>query len=253
MMTNPQFMRNRYDLNLAYDFGHGSEPILIFLSGFRSDMTGTKAQFLKQKSIERGQAYLLLDYSGHGQSEGIFEDGSIRMWYDDALEVIRHLCPPDQSIIVIGSSMGGWIALHVALALKNNVKGLIGIASAPDFTRTIWHEDMNEAQRQEMVETGVIYEPSKYGGPVPFTHKLITDSESMCLMDHPIDLPIPVALIHGQADEDVPWQRSQRLAENLPNSAVTTHFIADGDHRLSRPEDLAIFDRVVLDMVQKIR
>ena len=252
MMTNPRTILNRDGLKLAYDYGEGHAPVILFLSGFRSDMLGTKAQFIKQQCIARGQSYLLLDYSGHGQSEGAFKDGTIGSWFRDACDVIDAVLPADAPLLVMGSSMGGWIALHVSLKYAGRVRGQIGIASAPDFTRGIWNDDLDEAGREMMKRDGLILEPSPYGEPVPFTYKLITQGEDMCLMDRPINLTIPVTLIHGQADEDVPWKRSDALAQHLPNASVSTIFIKDGDHRLSRDQDLALIDGAVLDMLGKI-
>ena len=251
-MTNITTILNRDGIKLAYDYGVGRAPVIVFLSGFRSDMAGTKAQFLKQQCMARGQSYLLLDYSGHGQSGGEFTDGSIKSWCDDALDVIDAVLPLDAPLLVVGSSMGGWIALHIAVKCASRVRGMVGIAPAPDFTRDIWNNELDDAGRDLIKRDGVIYQPSEYGDPFPITYKLLIDSDSMCLMDAPIDLSIPVALLHGKMDTDVPWQLSQKLAQNLPNATVNAHFIADGDHRLSRDQDLSLLWRAVLDILGKI-
>jgi pimeloyl-ACP methyl ester carboxylesterase len=253
-MTNIRFFKNRNNLNLAYDYQQFNDPLIIFLSGFRSDMNGTKAQYLKNICIENKFSYLLLDYSGHGQSSGEFTEGSIASWFEDALEIINDVKPNHKTAMVIGSSMGGWIALHVALQLKGFVKGLIGLASAPDFTKIIWDHELSPELKIEITKNGVIYEPSKYGGgDVPITLKLIQESETMCLTHAPIDLNIPVTLIHGLDDTDVSFKRSKLLANIIKSPEIQTYFIENGDHRLSRDEDLTLLSRVVLDMVQKIR
>ncbi len=243
---------NRDGISLAYDYGAGNAPVVVFLSGFRSDMTGTKAQFLKQQCTHHRQSYLLLDYGGHGQSGGEFTDGSIKTWCDDALDVIDGVLPSDVPLLVVGSSMGGWIALHVSLKRASRVCGMVGIAPAPDFTRTIWNEELDDTGRDLIKREGLILEPSEYGDPLPITYKLLTDSDSMCLMDAPIHLTIPITFIHGKMDKDVPWQLSERLAQNLPNALVNMHFIPDGDHRLSRDQDLSLLWGVVLDILGKI-
>lgn len=249
--SNTQFLVNKNGNRLAYDYAGGAEPLCIFLSGFGSDMSGTKAQFLKQDCALRGQAYLLLDYSGHGQSGGDFLNGSIASWCMDALTIIDHVAKQHKVGLVIGSSMGGWIALHVALRRADFIKGLIGIASAPDFTRDILSQ-MNEAQIEAIESKGVFYEPSQYGGPVAISSALLKDSDSMCLLDADIDLTIPVTLMHGQQDQDVPWQKSERLAELLRKTSAETIFVPDGDHRLARAEDLSILKQAVLDMLTKM-
>lgn len=249
--SNIGFIRNKNGDHLAYDYAGGAEPLCIFLSGFGSDMSGTKAQFLKEQCRASGQAYLLLDYSGHGQSGGDFLHGSIASWCMDALTVIDHVAKQHEAGLVIGSSMGGWIAVHIALSRPDFIKGLVGIASAPDFTRDILSQ-MNEAQIGAIESQGVFYEPSQYGGPVAISSALLKDSEAMCLLDGDIGLTIPVTLMHGQRDQDVPWQKSVLLAGRLKQADVSLEFVPDGDHRLSRDEDLALLWRMVLAMMQKM-
>lgn len=249
--SNIGFITNKNGDQLAYDYGCGTDPLCVFLSGFGSDMKGTKAQFLKEQCAARGQAYLLLDYSGHGDSGGQFLEGSIGSWCDDALIVIDHVRQNHKTGLVIGSSMGGWIAVHVALSCADFIKGFIGIASAPDFTNDIVAA-MNDEQRQAIDTEGVFYEPSQYGGPVAISRALLTDSAPMCLLHNDIPLTIPVTLIHGQADKDVSWQKSVLLAGRLKQADVRLEFVPDGDHRLSRDEDLALLWRMVLAMMQKM-
>ena len=233
---------------LAYDYTAGSDdlPTLVFLPGFRSDMKGAKAQHLKERAIARGQSCLLLDYSGHGQSGGHFEDGTIGLWTEDALRIIDHVLR-GKRIIVIGSSMGGWIGLHVALRRKQMVAGYIGIAAAPDFTREI-DGRMNDAQRDKINKDGYFAVPSEYGDDLIITRKLIEDGEGQCLLDHDIDITVPVVLLQGKRDADVPWEKANRIKSRLKSTDVEIVFIEDGDHRLSRAEDLVLLDRAVLKL-----
>ncbi len=252
MMTNSHIILNRDGIPIAYDYTQGQFPLVLFLSGFRSDMMGTKAQFIKQRCLARGQACLLMDYAGHGQSGGVFEEGSIQSWYHDVIDVVNKIIPNDAPILVVGSSMGGWIALHVALSQKTQVRGFIGIAPAPDFTRHIWNHEMDDQMRHDVEMNGVIYQPSEYGDPLPISYKLIKDSEAMCLMDGVIDLTIPITILQGRADPDVPWTWAEALARNLPQSPVSLHINKDGDDRTTRPEDLELVDRTDIDMLAKI-
>ena len=180
----------------------GSTPTVVFLPGFRSDMNGSKALDLAEFCADRGQAMLRLDYSGHGESGGRFEDGTIGRWTADALAVI------DQTvgdIVLVGSSMGGWIALLTALARPGRVVGLLGIAAAPDFTERLMWQAMAPAERIALQRDGVLPVPSQYGDAYPITLQLIEEGREHLLLDAPIGLNCPVRLLHGQQDPDVPW------------------------------------------------
>ena len=214
-------------------------PGVVFCGGFRSDMTGGKAVHLEAACRARGQAFLRFDYSGHGQSGGRFEDGTIGRWLGDALAVIDRLTEGPQ--ILIGSSMGGWIAALAALARPDRVAGLIGIAAAPDFTESLIWDRLSQSQRETLRRDGVLLRPSPYdGGPDPITLRLVEDGRDHLLLGAPVAIGVPVRLIHGMADSDVPWRQSLRLAERIAGPDVRLVLVKDGGHRLSRPQDLAL-------------
>ncbi len=228
---------NRGDgVELAWALHKGNAPTVVFLPGFRSDMTGDKATAVAKFCAERGQACLRLDYSGHGTSGGQFEDGTIGQWAADAMAVIDNAI--EGPLILVGSSMGGWIALLTALARKDRVAALVGIAAAPDFTETLMWQAMSFEQRDILMHEGVLRVPNQYGDPTPITRSLIEDGRSHLLLDQPIAIDCPVRLLHGQCDPDVPWETALRIAEHVTSKDVRVTLIKDGDHRLSRPADI---------------
>lgn len=221
-------------------------PTLVFLTGFRSDMMGTKADFLASSCARRGQSYLRFDYRGHGQSGGTFEDGTIGLWLSDALAAIDALS--EGPIVLVGSSMGGWIALLVALARKERARGLIGLAAAPDFTRDI-PSRMNAAQKEQLSRNGYFTQPSQYGdAPVIFTRALLEEGEAHCLFDAAIDIDCPVRLIQGMKDADVPWQTAHRISNAITGADKKVFLREDGDHRLSAADDLALLEKIVVEL-----
>jgi pimeloyl-ACP methyl ester carboxylesterase len=234
-------------VELAWARTDGHAPAVVFLPGFKSDMTGDKATMLAAFCAERGQAMLRFDYSGHGASGGRFEDGTITRWRDDALAAIDRLVTGP--IILVGSSMGGWMALLAALARPERVAGLIGIAAAPDFTETLMWEAMTFDERRVLMRDGVLRVPSQYGEPYPVTRALIEDGRAHLLLDNPIALACPVRLLHGQRDPDVPWELSPRIAERVSSDDVQVILVKDGDHRLSRPADLALLRRTLAPLL----
>lgn len=221
-------------------------PVVVFFGGFRSDMDGTKALYLEQACRDRGQGFVRFDYSGHGSSEGAFTDGSIGQWFDDALAVIDHLAS-GQKLILVGSSMGGWIAFLVALDRPDQVAGVVGIAAAPDFTRSMYEEEFNEAQRKALNEQGQVELPNEYSDePYIITKRLINDGADHCLLDRPaLNFKMPVRLIQGMKDTSVPWQTAHRIKNAAPQSDIEIYLVENGDHRLSGPEELALIDREV--------
>ncbi len=232
---------------LAWVRTPGRGPTAVFLPGFRSDMTGTKALLTEAFCIEHGMGCLRLDYSGHGASGGAFTDGTIGRWTDDALLLIDRLT--EGPLVLVGSSMGGWIALLAALARPGRVAGLIGIAAAPDFTEDLMWQAMMPEERARLERDGVLHVPSQYGDPTPVTAALIKDGRTRLLLDRPVPLRCPVRLLHGQQDPDVPWHTALRLAERLESDDVQATLIKDGDHRLSRPSDLALLRRALGDLL----
>ncbi len=235
--SGPDFCPRADGLRLAYRHREGDGPAIVFLPGYLSDMEGGKAVALDGWAAAQGRAMLRLDYSGCGMSEGDFRNGTIDVWRDDALAVIDHALPPDMPIILVGSSMGGWLALLIALRLGRRVAGLVGIAAAPDFTT--W--GFTDAQKARLVEEGEIAEPSEYGFEPTITTRAFWESgQRNLLLQEPIAITCPVTLLHGQVDPTVPWRNSLTLAEHLASPAVTTLLIKDGDHRLSRDSDIAL-------------
>ncbi len=211
-------------------------PGLMFLGGFMSDMTGTKAIALQAHAEGRGQAFLRFDYRGHGASSGRFEEGTIGAWAADAIQAFDALTEGPQ--ILIGSSMGGWIALLLALARPERVAGLVGIAAAPDFTDSMW-ESFSEEARQAIATEGRWAVASDYSEePYIITRALIDDGRAQRLLDRPIGLTCPVRLLQGTADTDVPWQTAIRVMECLASADVEVILVKDGDHRLSEEGDL---------------
>ncbi len=223
--------------SIAYLRQDGASPGIIWLGGFKSDMMGTKAGALDEWARERGRAFLRFDYFGHGQSSGDFREGTISRWRDDALDVLDGLCADPQ--ILVGSSMGGWIAILAALARPDKVKGLLLLAPAPDFTEVLmWAEMSDEVQRQIM-ETGEWERTSAYGEePYPITRELIEDGRKNLLLGGPIALSCPVRILQGMTDPDVPWQHAMKLLERIEGNPAIT-LVKQGDHRLSTGEDLA--------------
>ena len=225
----------------------GRSPTVVFLPGFASDMAGAKAVELRNFCAARRQAMLRLDYSGHGESGGAFADGSIGRWLADALAVID--AESTGKLLLVGSSMGGWIGLHVALARPERVVALIGIAAAPDFTETLMWGAMAPPEQERLLADGFLDVPSQYGAPLRITRALIEDGRRHLLLGGPIPLRIPIRLLQGQRDGDVPWETALRLAECIAGEDVQVALVKDGDHRLSRPQDLALLGRTVLTLI----
>jgi pimeloyl-ACP methyl ester carboxylesterase len=241
----PHFLTSADGLSIAYNKLSGDQPTVMFLPGFFSHMQGTKALWLEKCCRERGQAYVRFDYRGHGESDGKFEDGNITDWLNDTLLVLDQIA--DKRVILVGSSMGGWIALLTALARPKSIAGLVGIASSPDFTRSIWEERMNESQRKVMTEQGYILQPSDYqDNPVMIRYNLIKDGEKHLLLDKKsLDINFPVCLVHGKKDSDVSWEKSLALQTLIGENQCELILVPDGEHRLSRQKDLELIDRCV--------
>ncbi|MCO4091427.1 MAG: alpha/beta hydrolase [Sphingorhabdus sp.] len=239
----PEFVTRADGVRLAYRYLRGEGPTIIFLPGYMSDMQGGKAQALAEWANAQGHAMLRLDYSGCGESEGAFENGTLDIWRDDVLAVIAQATVGP--IILIGSSFGGWLMLLLAEALGDQVTGLVGIAAAPDFTD--W--DFDDADRATIAATGRIERPSDYGyDPMVITQGFWQSGQSNLRLTGTVGIDCPVRLIHGQCDPDVPWETSLKLAAALRSSDVQTILVKDGDHRLSRDQDIAL----LIDVVAKL-
>ena len=228
---------------IAYRHIPGDGPALVFLPGYMSDMAGGKATALIDWARETARECLLLDYSGCGESDGAFADGTLSRWRDEVVALVEDRIAGDA--ILIGSSMGGWLMLLVAEALGDRIAGLVGIASAPDFTE--WGLDADQKAQLERGET--VFEDNPYGpDPTPTHPGFYRDAQALRRLDGPIALDSPVRLIHGQRDADVPWEISLRLAENLRSDDIQVTLVKQGDHRLSRPQDIALLLRVIGDL-----
>ncbi|MBV7258713.1 alpha/beta fold hydrolase [Erythrobacter crassostreae] len=239
-MSNVQFHEMPEQRKIAYRLTKGTGPALVFLPGYMSDMDGGKATSLFAEAEAQGRACLLLDYSGCGESSGDFADGTLSRWREEVLELIAAYT--DGPVLLIGSSMGGWLMLLVAEALGDRLAGVIGIAAAPDFIR--W--GYSDEQRATLAGGEIVYEENPYGPePTPTHPGFYTDAEGLIRLDRTVAIDCPVRLLHGQRDTDVPFEISLKLAEALRSDAVQVTLIKDGDHRLSRASDIALLKTVV--------
>ena len=240
-----QYLKRDGKPDLAYRATKSSEkgqnlPCLVFLGGFKSDMEGTKAVYLEEKCKERGQAYIRFDYSGHGSSDGDFVDGTIGIWRDDALDIIDALT--QGPMILTGSSMGGWISFLVADRLGERVKGIVGIAAAPDFTKNVENE-MSAAQKLEMEDKGFIAVANDYSDePYIFTKALIEDGAENSFLEKGLDITVPVRLVQGMKDTDVEWQTAHRIKNALRHTDVHVSLLENSDHRMSQDTDLEVIN-----------
>lgn len=249
--ASPEFFDRPDGARIAYHKTKGKGPCVVFLPGFRSDMKGDKALTLEAMCQARGHAFLRFDYTGHGESSGEFAEGTIGEWSRDAIAAIEALT--EGPLLLVGSSMGGWIMLLAALEMRERIAGLVGIAAAPDFTEALMWTNMSDEQRTELIDNGVIYQPSDYDPePTPITMRMIEDGRKHLLLEGPITLDCPVRLIHGQRDYDVPWEWSERIADAISSEDVEVIFVKAGDHRLSEPNDLRRLTRVVGGLLDEI-
>jgi len=247
-MSSPANLTRQDGATIAYHRTAGSLPGIVFLGGFRSDMTGTKALHLEDYCRRRGRAYVRFDYFGHGASSGNAALGTIGRWAEDAAAVLDSLAEGPQ--VLVGSSMGGWIMLLAALARRSRVCALIGVAAAPDFTEDLVWPRLDPEQQQELRGTGAVTLPSEYD-PDGYTVRLslFEDGKRHLVMRRTIDLECPVRLLHGMSDASVPWETSLSLAERLASRDVVVTLIKDGDHRLSRDSDLERLARTLDELL----
>jgi pimeloyl-ACP methyl ester carboxylesterase len=229
-------------------------PGYFWLGGFRSDMTGTKATCLKDFARSEGRPFVRFDYSGHGQSGGRFEDCTLSHWLDESEKVFE--LTQGWPMILIGSSMGGYLALLLAKRLKEKqslgrVKGIVLVAPAPDMTEALMWQRADETARRAITEDGVWLRPSAYGDPYPITRKLIEDGRKHLLLGEGLDLDMPVRILHGDADADVPWQHGLRTFNALRGNDIQFTLIKGGDHRLSRNDDILAIHRAAQELADK--
>ncbi|MBL4803914.1 MAG: alpha/beta hydrolase [Alphaproteobacteria bacterium] len=246
--------------NLAYIFTPPEErglrkPIIMFCGGYRSDMDGTKATYLENRCIQRGQGYIRFDYRGHGRSDGVFEKSGIGDWAKDAQDVFDHVTSyyAGQPVVLVGSSMGGWIALLLAKARSGIVKGVVGVAAAPDFTEEMFDARLTDEQRADLMTKGVTKVANDYSDePYIFTKEFYEEAKKHLLLSLPQNITFPIRLVQGMLDKDVPWESAVKIQKSFTGSEVDIVFVDDGDHRLSRPEDMALIDREIVSLSEDI-
>ena len=243
-MAEASFLSTPQGRRIAYHLSTGKAPGVVFLGGFRSDMTGTKALYLQDWAERTGLGFLRFDYSGHGQSSGAFDDGAIGDWFEDALAAVTALTTGPQ--ILVGSSMGGWIALLLARAEPYRIAGLVGIAAAPDFTEDSMWAGFSEAQRAALMTDGQVTVPSGYAAEgYVITRRLIEEGRDRLILRAPLSLPFPVRLLHGTADADVPVSVALRLMDHATAPDMRLMLVKGADHRFSTPECLKMISDAV--------
>ena len=252
-MATPEFLLTLQGRRIAYHLtpGTGADagPGVVFLGGFRSDMTGTKAVFLEDWARRTDRAFLRLDYSGHGQSSGDFLEGAIGDWFEDAQAALDALTKGPQ--ILVGSSMGGWIALLLARAIPERLAGLVGIAAAPDFTEDSMWAGFSDARKAEMAATGQVVLPSEYSdAPYIITRRLVDEGRRRLVLRSPLHLPFPVRLLQGTADVDVPPSVALRLLDHATGPDIRLTLVKGADHRFSTPACLAMIAAAVGDVLE---
>lgn len=232
---------------LAYRHTTGAAPTVVFLPGYASDMTGAKALALEAWAKAEGRAFLRMDYAGCGESEGEFAQQTLADWLGDVLAAIDELV--QGPVVLVGSSMGGWLMLLAARARPDRIVGLVGIAAAPDFTDWGFSQD----EKMDLLREGAVRRPNPYGSePTLYTRAFWSSGEANRVLAGPIAFDGPVRLLHGQQDPDVPWHHSTHLAGLLTSADVQTWLVKDGDHRLSRDPDIALLIRAVADVAGTI-
>ncbi len=235
----PDFLDLPDGRRLAYRRTPGRGPGVVFLGGFRSDMTGTKAQFLEDRARERGRAFLRFDYTGHGASSGAFEDGAVGDWARDAADALARLTEGPQ--VLVGSSMGGWIALLLAKRVPERIAGIVGIAAAPDFTEDAMWAGFDAETRARLMADGRVELPSDYGdGPFPITRRLIEDGRENLVLRKPLRLAAPLRLLHGTADADVALSVPLRLIVHVEAADARLTLVRGEDHRFSSEPALTL-------------
>jgi pimeloyl-ACP methyl ester carboxylesterase len=248
----PDFLNMPQGRRIAYHLTNGTGPAVVFLGGFKSDMGGTKAVYLEAWAKAQGRAFLRFDYSGHGESSGAFTEGSIGEWAADAMEVIATLTQGPQ--VLVGSSMGGWMALLVARAMPERVAGLVGIAAAPDFTEDSMWAGFDDAQRAALAQDGQIELPSEYAdSPYVITEKLIRDGRAHLVLRDPLTLPFPTRFLQGTADEDVDVSVALRLLEHAQGDDMRLTLVKGADHRFSNPEQLNLIVKTIEKVLARVK
>lgn len=227
---------------IAYHLRCGTGPTVVFLGGFKSDMSGTKAVFLEDWARESGRGFLRFDYSGHGESSGSFEDGCIGDWFEDACAAIGLI---DGPLILVGSSMGGWISLQIARAMPERMAGLVGIAAAPDFTEDGFWAGFTPVQKDELESHGKVALPSDYGDPYIITQKLIEEGRKRLVLRSPLALPFPVRFLQGTADTSVTTATAVRLLDHAESPDMRLMLVDGADHSFSDARCLPLITQAI--------
>lgn len=240
-----EILKRTHKPDLAFVYSEGAAgntmPLIMFCGGYKSDMDGTKATYFEAQCQNRGQAYLRFDYSGHGQSDGKFEDGTIGSWSDDALEVLAHVNQENKPVILVGSSMGGWISLLMLKKNPQNIVHMVGIAAAPDFTRDMYAE-FTEGQKMALAETGKLVIQSEYPDPYILKQGFFDDAEHNFVMDQSWNLPCNLHLFQGMKDTVVKPQKAQKIQDFFGVDKVSVTYSENGGHNMSNAEDLKVMD-----------
>ena len=249
-MAQPQFLTTKAGRKIAYHQTTGQGPGVMFLGGLRSDMIGTKALFLEGWARANNRAFLRLDYSGHGQSSGRFEDGAIGDWFQDAQAALALTTGPQ---ILVGSSLGGWIALLLARAMPDHIAGLVGVAAAPDFTEDGYWNDFDQSQQKQLMTDGFLTLKSEYSDiPTIITRRLIEDGRNHLVLRTPLHLPFPTRFLQGTDDVDVPPSVAIALLNHAQGDDIQLSLVKGADHRFSTPDCLAMITAAVADVSQRL-
>lgn len=237
--------------HIAYRQRAGHSPAVVFLSGYKSHMDGTKAKFLDRFCANQGNAYLRFDYFGHGHSSGEFVDGTIGRWYEDALSVVAQLS--NRELVLVGSSMGGWIMSLLARTIPERIAGMVGIASAPDFTERLMWPGLSKQQREKLKAGDVLSLPSRYDDqPYPVTMRFIEEAREHLVLNTRIPINCPVHLLHGMNDPDIPWETSVELANVFSTEDVTVTLLKGSEHRLSTNTELELIATKLKNLITKV-
>ena len=243
-----KFLATQTGQKLAYSFTKGTGPTVVFLGGFKSDMEGSKAIFLEKWAKKRNRSFLRFDYSGHGQSTGDFLNLGIGDWFNDTKQIIE--LTENNGLILIGSSMGGWISLLLSRELGSRLKGLITIAAAPDFTEDSMWKNFTEDQKKVVLNKGVLYLPSDYGEPYPITRYLIENGRQNLVLREPLELTCPVRLMQGTEDTAVTRETALKLFDHISADDLSLFFKRGADHSFSDPDCLEILEKNLEDILQ---
>jgi len=242
-----EFLTTPEGRRLAYTRTPGARPGVVFLHGLKSDMEGTKAVALEAWAVAQGHAFLRFDCSGHGKSDGTFEEGAIGDWFEDARAAITQLTEGPQ--IVVGSSMGGWLALLLAREIPERIAGLVTIAAAPDFTEDGYWASFDEAARNALETQGYVDVPSEYGAPYRITRRLIEEGRNRLVLRAPLSLPFPVRMLQGTADTAVPYDWAVRLLAHAEGVDIRLTLVKGADHRFSEPAELRLIEAAVAEVL----